>query len=231
MIRLIVAAMVAASAIVSSDSLSRAQTAPTSPAATAAAVASGVPLHTLAAQGNPNVTVQRVDLPVAACSKLLAGVPAPKFAQARTEQCSMLHYRFHANHLPIPARSTSIAGPAVTGAVTTSSVCCGYWYYTNDDELTDITNGYVWSANEWEDGVANGNNVYNWHNQCTPGGLGVAINSCFVNFNGGGAPYYGLQYAMDICTGLTTSWVSFCFHHGQRRWIDDWGNPSTYYYW
>lgn len=36
---------------------------------------------------------------------------------------------------------------------------------------------------------------------------------------------------MDICTGLTTSWVSACFHHGQRRWIDDWGNPSTYYHW
>ena len=104
-------------------------------------------------------------------------------------------------------------------------------YYTNDDELTDITNGNVWSANEWEDGVANGNNVYNWHNQCTPGGLGVAINSCFVNFNGGGPPYYGLQYGMDICTGLVTSWVSFCFHHGQRRWIDDYGDPTTYYDW
>ena len=30
------------------------------------------------------------------------------------------------------------------------SICCGFWYFTNDDELTDITNGNVWSANEWE---------------------------------------------------------------------------------
>jgi hypothetical protein len=43
-----------------------------------------------------------------------------------------------------------------------------------------------------------------------------------------GLPY---QYGMDICTGLVTGWVSFCFHHGQRRWIDDYGNPSTYYSW
>jgi len=36
---------------------------------------------------------------------------------------------------------------------------------------------------------------------------------------------------MDICTGLVTGWITFCFHHGQRRWIDDLGNPSTYFYW
>jgi hypothetical protein len=231
MIRIIVSALMALTAVVGSASMTRAQTAPTSPAATAAEVAGGVPLHTLAAQGNPNVKVERVDLAPSDCARMVAGVPAAKVAQTRAQQCSMLHYSFHANHLQIPAGANLTTGAPTSGTVATSSTCCGFWYYTNDDELTDITNGNVWSANEWEDGVANGNNVYSWHNQCTPGGLGVTINDCFTNFNGGGAPYYGLQYGMDICTGLVTQLVSFCFHHGQRRWIDDFGATSTYYDW
>jgi len=231
MIRSIVAALVAVSAVVGSASMTLAQSAPPSQAATAAEVASGVPLHTLAAQGNPNVKVERIDLSPSACARLLVGVPAARLAQARAQQCSMLHYSFYASHLPVPAGRQVVSGAPTAGVVANGSICCGFWYFTNDDELTDITNGNIWSANEWEDGVANENNVYNWHNQCTPGGLGVAINSCFVNFNGGGPPYYGLQYGMDICTGLVTSWVSFCFHHGQRRWIDDWGDPTTYYDW
>lgn len=94
---------------------------------------------------------------------------------------------------------------AIAGAIANGSVCCGFWYYTNDDELTDIRNGTVWSANEWEDGVA--------------------ITDCFTNFNGGGSPYSGPHYALDMCIGLTTGWLPFCFHHGQRGWIDDWGDP------
>jgi len=218
MIKCIVTALAAVSVIVDNASLTHAQTTPITPAATAAAIAGGVPLHTLAARGNPNVRVERIHLSPADCARVLAGVPAAKRTEAREQQCSMLHYSFHANHLPVPASRAS-------------ALCCGFWYYSNSDELTDISGGTVWSANEWEDGDANGANVYTWHNQCTPGGLGVAIDDCFTNFNGGGAPYNGLQDAMDICTGLTTQWVNFCFHHGQRRWIDDWGNPSTFYYW
>jgi len=229
MIRSIVSALVVVSAVVGSASLTQAQTAPTSQVATAAAVASGVPLHILAAQGNPNVKVERVNLSAGDCARMLTGAPASTTGQARSQQCSMLHYSFHANRLPLPVeRGASVSG---SEAVANSGVCCSFWYYTNDDELTDIVNGTVWSANEWEDGVANGNSVYAWHNQCTPAGLGVAIDNCFTNFNGGVAPYYGLQYGMDICTGLTTQWLSACFHHGQRRWIDDWGDPSTFYYW
>jgi hypothetical protein len=231
MIRSIVSALVAVSAVVGSASMTQAQTAPTSPAATAAAVAGGVPLHTLAAQGNPNVKVERIDLSPSECARVLAGVSASQLSKARSQQCSMLHYSFHANHLPVPSGDSMATGAPNSGTVMNSGICCGFWYYTNGDELTDPTGGSVWSANEWEDGDANGRNVYAWHNQCTPAGLGVAMNDCFTNFNGGGAPYYGLQYGMDICTGLTTSWVSACFHHGQRRWIDDWGNPSTYYHW
>jgi hypothetical protein len=110
---------------------------------------------------------------------------------------------FHAP-LQLPRQSPSAAGGAwrecVTGsgAVADSGICCGFWYYTNDDELSDIVNGTVWSANEWEDGVANGNSVYAWHNQCTPAGLGVAIDNCFTNFNGGVAP----------TTASSTAWTS-----------------------
>lgn len=185
MIRSILTAIVAGAIVVSSASIAQAQSAPVSPAATAAAIARGVPLHTLAAQGNPNVRVQRVNLLPGDCARLLAGVPAAEVVQARAQHCSMFHYSFHANHLPVPTASNRATGVSeISGAVTNGSICCGFWYYTNDDELTDIANGTVWSANQWEDGVANGRNVYAWHNQCTPVGLGVAIDDCFTNFNG-----------------------------------------------
>jgi len=125
MIRSIVSALVVVSAVVGSASLPQAQTAPTSQAATAAAVASGVPLHILAAQGNPNVKVERVNLSAGDCARMLTGAPASMTGQARSQQCSMLHYSFHANHLPLPVeRSTSAAGSAV---VATSGICCGFW--------------------------------------------------------------------------------------------------------
>jgi len=159
--------------VVGGASTTRAQTAPTSQAATAAEVASGVPLHTLAGQGNPNVRVERIDLSPSACANLLVGVPAARLAQARAQQCSMLHYSFHASHLPLSAGRNVVIGAPAAGAAANGSICCGFLYFTNDDELTDITNGNVWSANEWEDGVANGNNVYSWHNQVRRDGRAV----------------------------------------------------------
>jgi hypothetical protein len=127
MIRSIVAALVAVSAVVGSVSMTRAQTAPTSQAATAADIAGGVPLHTLAAQGNPNVKVEPIDLSPSACARLLAGVPAAQVARVRGQQCSMLHYSFHASHLPVPAGRQVVTGAPTPGAVANGSICCGFW--------------------------------------------------------------------------------------------------------
>jgi hypothetical protein len=124
MIRSIVSALVVVSAVVSNASLTQAQIAPTSLLATAAAVASGVPLHILAAQGNPNVKVERVNLSAGDCARMLTGAPASMTGQARLQQCSMLHYSFHANHLPVPVeRGASASGSAV---VADSGICCGF---------------------------------------------------------------------------------------------------------
>ena len=125
MIRSIVSALVVVSAVVGSASLTQAQTVPTSQVATAAAVASGVPLHTLAAQGNPNVKVERVNLSAGDCARMLTGVPASTIGEVRSQQCSMLHYSFHANHLPVPVERG--ASPSGSAAVATSGVCCGFW--------------------------------------------------------------------------------------------------------
>jgi hypothetical protein len=231
MIRSIVAALVALSAVVGSASLTQAQTAPTSPAATAAAVARGVPLHTLFAQGNPNVKVKRIDLSPTACASALVGVSPVLLNRARAEQCSMLLYSFQATHLPIPAGRNLLTGAPTVGIAAISSECCGFWYYSGSDELTDVVTGGIWNATLWYDGVANGTNVYYWDNFCTPGGIGVTINACFHNFNGGGPPYYGIQYGMDFCAGVTTGWISFCIQHGIRQWADDFGTDSTEYDW
>ena len=127
MIRSILTAVVAVLVVMGNASMTRAQTVPPSTAATAAALARGVPLHVLAAQGNPNVIVQHVTLPPATCSKLLTGVPASQVAYVQARYCSFLHYSFHADHLPIPAGEVPPTGAPSSRASASASICCGYW--------------------------------------------------------------------------------------------------------
>ena len=72
------------------------------------------------------------------------------------------------------------------------------------------------------DGVANGSHVYQWHVTCTPGGYETYCGSGSGEwygyfYNGGGWPNYAMQFG--------------CVEHGQRQWINDSGNPTTYYNW
>jgi hypothetical protein len=228
MIKSIVTAVVAALVGVGNADLGHAQSTPTSRAATLAAVESGVPLSTLAAQGNPYVRVEHVDLSAGDCTRLLAGVPAAKMAQVQAEQCSMLHYSFGANHLPVPAHTS---GAPEASAGTASSACCGYWYWSWWDDLCNGLSCNVWDFHLNEDGVANGYNVYQWHTNCTASGLGSTVTWYGYMFNGGGWPYYGMEFGCNgtVCVGIGPA--SYCYGHGMRRWIDDWGDPSTFYDW
>jgi hypothetical protein len=206
----------------------QAQSTPTSQAATLAAVQRGVSLSTLAAQGNPYVHVERVQLSPADCARLLAGVPAAQAAQVQAQQCSMLHYSFGANHLPVPARMPGAPGAS---AGTGSSGCCGYWYWWWWDDLCNGISCSIWDFHLNEDGVADGNNVYQWHTNCTASGLGSTVTWCGYLFNGGGAPYYGMEFGVNgsVCIGIGPA--TYCYGHGMRRWIDDWGDPTTVYNW
>ena len=84
-----------------------------------------------------------------------------------------------------------------------------------------------------ETGLANGSNVYQWSHGCTPSGFQVSNVWCGSQYNGGGWPTYGMLFGYDanVCTVKLGSVGAGCFAHGMRRWIDDYGNLSTFYYW
>lgn len=89
----------------------------------------------------------------------------------------------------------------------------------------------TWEAHMFEDGVANGTNVYQWGATCTASGLGDTVNWNGYFYNGGGPPNYGMQFGCDykICLGIGPA--TYCYGHGMRRWIDDLGVSSTFYDW
>jgi hypothetical protein len=84
-----------------------------------------------------------------------------------------------------------------------------------------------------EDGVANGSHVWQWNHGCTAGGAFGTMDGgwCGYLYNGGGWPYYAMQFGLNGRACIITSWGTGCYNHGMRRWIDDYGNLSTFYYW
>lgn len=196
-----------------------------SAAQTAGALQQGARLEDLYRAGNPFVTRETLHLSPARCQQLIVAAPTPLRPQVSTRLCTLLHYHFAATlptlpaHLPLPA-----AIPR------TAWLPPGWSYWTNDDVLCSYFGCWYAGSDDWSDGDTNFHSVWAWHQQCTPSGLAVA-GPCFVNFNGGFAPYYGLQLVDDFRICIGSGWLSFCVAHGQRRWIDDQGGLSTYYWW
>ena len=134
--------------------------------------------------------------------------------------CRAKLYSYSRNHQALPKETTAASS---------------YWYWTASDEECSIYGCWYWSANLWMDGVANGSHVYQWHVGCTPGGYetycGYDSGQWYGYFyNGGGWPNYAMQFGENSKSCVAPYNVG-CFSHGQRQWINDWGNPTTYYNW
>ena len=134
--------------------------------------------------------------------------------------CRAKLYTYSRNHQALPIGTTAASG---------------YWYWSASDEECSIYGCWYWSANLWMDGVANGSNVWQWNVGCTPGGYetycGYGSGQWYGYFyNGGGWPYYAMQFG-DNSKSCVAPYNVGCYNHGQRQWINDWGNPTTYYNW
>lgn len=131
--------------------------------------------------------------------------------------CQARLYTYGRDHQALPAGSRS-ASPN------------SYWYWSYSDEECSIYGCWYWSVNLSMDGVADGSNVYQWNVGCSPGGYGTSCTWKGYLYNGGGWPYYAMQFGENSQSCVGPYGIG-CFAHGQRQWINDYGTPTTYYNW
>jgi hypothetical protein len=187
--------------------------------------AMAAPTHPAAPVGwhpslNPpaGAVVQRevITLPAGLCASFNGGG-----AQA---SCQAIHYSYGVNHQALPANTT------VANASPNVALAAAYWYWSRWDKTCSIWGCWYVSFTETEDGDANGLNVWRWSSSCSGGGLGV-ITWCGYFYNGGGYPYYAMQFGLNGEACIPLSGGTVCANHGIRRWIDDNGNPGGYSTW
>lgn len=132
------------------------------------------------------------------------------------------HQVYGVNHKALPA------GTKWGDATGIAFADAAYWYWAYTDTLCGWgCIGPTWRFDLFMDGVANGTNVWKWDVGCTPGGIGASITWCGYLYNGGGWPYYAMQFGLNgqVCV------PQGCGNHGIRQWIDDSGNRAGYSYW
>lgn len=167
------------------------------------------------------LTVTTTKLPPSTCSAL------NRVRSGAAPDCQALDYQKETNRQPLPPGTQW--SPVTKGSGGRAHAASSYWYWSHSDSICSIYGCWYASLGSWEDGVANGSNVWNWNHGCTPGGYNTSITWCGYFYNGGGWPNYGIQYGMNGNACLFSAYG--CFNHGLRRWINDWGTPTGYYTW
>lgn len=174
------------------------------------------------------VTTEIVTLPTAQCDAMNKALAAA--GHATDPSCRAVHQSYGQNHLALPA-GTSVA--TARNFLTNSTVyaSAAYWYWSWWDQECSIYGCWFWGVSLSEDGVANGSNVWQWNTGCTPNGYNTTVSWCGYLHNGGGWPYYAMQFGVNSTSCAYVNGGPACFGHGQRRWINDYGNPAGYSYW
>jgi hypothetical protein len=144
--------------------------------------------------------------------------------------CTAEHRWYSANHRALPAGTQVASGPSLF-ADHVALAAGPYWYWSVYDQICSIYGCWYGSLSSWEDGAANGTNVWQWDHGCSPGGYNTSITWCGSFYNGGGWPYYAMQFGMNGNACLIVSYGTGCFNHGLRRWVDDYGNPGYFSSW
>jgi hypothetical protein len=174
------------------------------------------------------VTTEIVTLPAAQCAAMNKALAAS--GQRTDPTCRAVHQSYGQNNLALPAGTTlATSRNFLTG--NTAYAAAAYWYWSWWDQECSIYGCWFWGVSLWEDGVANGSNVWKWNEGCTASGYNTTVTWCGFFYNGGGWPYWAMQFGENSSSCAFINGGPACFGHGQRRWIDDWGNPSGYSYW
>jgi len=187
--------------------------------ATALAVAAGGGLAPVAAASitipapMSITTSQTVTLPSSLCATLNAAYPGSE------PNCAGILVVTGSDYLPIPTTGRS------SGAAQPDSIAPGYWYWSYTDHLCSGAGCWLWNDSLSMDGVANGDAVYQWNVQCTPGGFSYCSWHGY-SFNGGGAPYYAMECGMDVVAEQVPPVPPG--YHGVRQWITDYEPPAKF---
>jgi hypothetical protein len=172
------------------------------------------------------VETELLTIPAAQCDVMNKGLASQGLAPVTS--CEVEHRSYGVNHGPLPAGS-KLAGALFSNRVAQADAA--YWYWYRWDEICSIYGCWYMSFTLSEDGVANGSNVWQWNVGCSPGGINTSISWCGSLYNGGGWPYYAMQFGLNGQACVILSGGTVCAQHGMRRWIDDWGNPGGFSRW
>jgi hypothetical protein len=162
---------------------------------------------------------ERLTLPSAEC----ASAQAVRFTDA---SCQYIHQWWSETHQPLP-QGTRLAG--ASSSIALAAVPYYYWSW-GDWDCSIYGCGYG-GFRLWEDGVANDVNVWQWDVTCTPSGINTNCTWKGYFYNGGGYPYYAMQFGANEQQCLSTQLGLVCANHGMRRWINDEGDPNGFSAW
>jgi len=177
----------------------------------------------------PGTTIEEeiVTLPASACAVMNQALV--ERGQQAEKDCRAIHGSYGFNHRPLPAGTVARSTGGLFDAGTVQAAAA-YWHWGWYDYECSLYGCMVWKVSLEEEGVANGSNVWQWGVYCTPSGLGTVCTWKGYFHNGGGWPYYAMQFGENSCTGASVNGTSVCMNHGIRRWIDDWGNGGAVSY-
>lgn len=168
-----------------------------------------------------------VTLPAAQCAGMNQALTAQGLAAEA--DCRAIHGSYGFSHRPLPAGTVTRTSALLNAGTAYASVAWFTWgWYDYECALYGC---WYWKVTLEEDGVANGANVYQWHVWCTPSGVNTSCTWTGYNYNGGGYPYYAMQFGENSCSYVIVRGLYFCIGHGMRRWIDDWGNGGGFSNW
>jgi hypothetical protein len=169
-----------------------------------------------------------VTLPAAACANMNTTLVAE--GKPAVASCQMVHTYWSINHAPLPS-GTTLVGSRFSDHIALASVPPGYWYWAYRANWCSIYGCWYLGFYLNVDGIANGTNVWEWNKGCTPGGINSAIDWCGFLYNGGGSPYYAMQFGLNGHQCIVANQGTLCYNHGIRMWVNDSGSAYGYSAW
>jgi hypothetical protein len=192
-----------------------------------ATASSGHPLPPVGFKANPapppeaTLKVTMITLSIAECAAMNTAVVAA--GKPAVASCLAELQSYGQNRLALPAGTRTAAARSLLPSSVVYAAAA-YWYWSRWDKACSIYGCWFWSTTLQEDGVANGTNVWEWNIYCTPTGYNTNITWCGFSHNGGGWPYYSIQFGLNSQSCTFYSGGPACSGHGIRVSIDDWGN-------
>lgn len=174
------------------------------------------------------LTTEIITLPPAQCAEMNNALAAA--GHEADADCRAIHKSYARNHLPLPAGTITGASRGLfSGGTAVAS--SAYWHWSNMSYECAIYGCWYWQVKLTYDGVANGDHVWAWNVGCTATGYNTTCGWTGYLYNGGGWPHYGVQFGENSTSCAAFAGGPACFGHGQRQWVDDWGDPFGYYAW